>query len=294
MLELPLIEKIIYISVVSIFAIGSVVGFLHLSPGGGRYRRLLALLIAFGLCLELVMLVLRGVALKTVPLTGLFETMMVLTLVLGVTYLFLSMMIKQVWFGSVMAWLIFLLSVLSGIVAKPASQLQPEARTPWVIFHALSMTMSGTFIVFAGAMAVLFLLCRRRLKRKQIAKVLGRMPNIERLERLNILGLRWSFVLMTFGLVSGIGVAIVRSDSLAINSEEWLSDSKIIIVAVAWLIIGAILLLKDFTAIKAKAVAQMTLIAVFMTLFAIVGSTVFCGSAHDFSSDGVKTIEADK
>ena len=292
MLELPLIEKNLFISVLVIFALSSVAGVLQLFRSRDKYKQILILLIAFGVCLELIILVFRAVAVKAFPLTGLFESMIILTVVFGLTYLLLSVVIEQVWFGSIMAWLLFFMSILSAAIAHPASQLQVEAQSPWVIFHALLMVLSGTTIVFAGAMAILFLLCRRRLKKKQLAKVVGRLPNIEKLERMNILGLRICFVLMTFGLVSGAGVAIVKSKTLSMNAAEWITDPKIVIIATAWILVGAILALRRMISLKGRAIALMTIVAVFLVLFAIVGATFFCGSAHNFSVKSIDTIEA--
>jgi ABC-type uncharacterized transport system permease subunit len=294
MFELPPIENMLFLSVLAVFALGSIVGFLQLSRGRDRYRRILISLIALGVCLESLLLVFRAVAIKDIPLSGLFDSIIVLTVVLGLTYLFLSIVIKQVWFGSVMAWIIFGVSVLSAVVAKPASELHHHAKTPWIIFHGLSMALSGTMIMFAGAMSFLFLLCRWRLKQKQLTKVMGRLPNIETLERMNIVGLLACFAFMTFGLVSGIGVAMVRFNILSISVNDWLTDSKIIIIAAAWVLIGVILILKEAISLSAKRVAQMTLVAVFLILFAIVGATIFCGTAHDFSNDTTTTVGADR
>ncbi|MCK5175230.1 MAG: hypothetical protein KAR47_17685, partial [Planctomycetes bacterium] len=119
MFELPPIEKILFLSVLAVFALGSIVGFLQLSRGRDRSRRTLILLIALGICLESLLLVFRALAVGAIPLTGLFESMVVLTAVLGLTYLFLSIVIKQVWFGSVMAWIMFGMTALSAVVAKP-------------------------------------------------------------------------------------------------------------------------------------------------------------------------------
>jgi len=293
-LELPPIEKNLFISVLVIFALGSVAGVLQLFRGRDKYKQILTLLIAIGVCLELIILIFRAVAVKAFPLTGLFESMMILTVAFGLTYLLLSIVIEQVWFGAVMAWLLFFISILSAAIAHPASRLQVEAQSPWVIFHALLMVLSGTTILFSGAMAILFLLCRRWLKRKQLARVVGRLPNIEKLEKMNVLGLTICFVLMTFGLVSGAGVAIVRSETLSMSAAEWMTDPKIVIIETAWILVGIILTLRQMVSLKGRAIAQMTIVAVFLVLFAIVGATFFCGSAHDFSAGPVNSIEAGK
>lgn len=291
MLELPIVEKSIFYSVLIVYLLAALVGFLQLS-GADKYRRILISLIAFGVSLESVILVFRAAAIKAVPLTGLFESMIVLTVVFGLTYLFLSIMIKQVWFSSVMSWIIFVMAILSAAVARPASQLQDIAKTPWAIVHGLSMALSGAMISFATAMAILFLLCRQRLKNKQVMKVIGKIPNIEKLEHMNLFGLKACFVFMTFGLVSGIGMAVLKSDTLQISIYDWLTDSKIIIIAAAWILIGMILTFRHTLALKGKSIAQITMLAFFLILFAIIGASVFCGSAHDFGSNETpETIE---
>lgn len=291
MLELPIIEKSIFYSVLIVYLLAALVGFLQLS-GADKYRRILISLIAFGVSLESVILVFRAAAIKAIPLTGLFESMIVLTIVFGLTCLFLSIMIKQVWFSSVMSWIIFVMAILSAAVARPASQLQDIARTPWVIVHGLSMALSGAMISFATAMAILFLLCRQRLKNKQVMKVIGKIPNIEKLEHMNLFGLKACFVFMTFGLVSGIGMAVLKSDTLQISIYDWLTDSKIIIIAAAWILVGMILTFRHTLALKGKSIAQITMLAFFLILFAIIGASVFCGSAHDFGSNETpETIE---
>ncbi len=291
MLELPIVEKSIFYSVLIVYLLAALVGFLQLS-GADKYRRILISLIAFGVSLESVILVFRAAAIKAIPLTGLFESMIVLTIVFGLTCLFLSIMIKQVWFSSVMSWIIFVMVILSATVARPASQLQDIARTPWVIVHGLSMALSGAMISFATAMAILFLLCRQRLKNKQVMKVIGKIPNIEKLEHMNLFGLKACFVLMTFGLVSGIGMAVLKSDTLQISIYDWLTDSKIIIIAAAWILVGMILTFRHTLALKGKSIAQITMLAFFLILFAIIGASIFCGSAHDFGSNETpETIE---
>lgn len=291
MLELPIVEKCIFYSVLIVYLLAGLVGFLQLS-GANKYRRILISLIAFGVSLESVILVFRAVAIKSIPLTGLFESMIVLTIVFGLTFLFLSIAIKQVWFTSVMSWIIFVMTILSAFVAKPANQLHDMVRTPWVIAHGLSMALSGAMVSFATAMAILFLLSRQRLKNKEITKVIGKIPNIEKLEHLNLLGLKACFVFMTFGLVSGIGMAVIKSDALEISAHDWLTDSKIIIITVAWILVGMILTFRKALALRGKSIAQMTMLSFFLILFAIIGASIFCGSAHDFGSkETPKTIE---
>jgi ABC-type uncharacterized transport system permease subunit len=165
--------------------------------------------------------------------------------------------------------------------------LQEAARTPWVIVHALSMALGGAMIVFAAAMGALFLWSRRRLKSNQLLKLFGRMPTIENLEKLNLLGLNLSFAAMTFGLVSGVGLVVVKSGGLGMTPVDWLTDSKIVLVALAWIILLVTLMVRHAFALTGKRIAYATFVVCFLILFAFIGSKIFCKSDHDFEKNAV-------
>ena len=293
MLTLPLRETVIFVLVVAIYLAAAVIGVLQLRLRGEKHRRFLLPLVSLAVTLEAVILVFRAVAIGAVPLTGLFESMIVLTIVFGLTYLFLSIAIQQVWFGSVMVWVILALVLLAGVVAEPAAQAHSAAATPWAIVHAVAMILGGAAAMLAMASAVLYLLARRKLKHKDLFGVLGKVPSIEKLERMNLLGLKSCFVLITFGLVSGIGLA-ATSTSLNMTARDWLTDAKIVLVAVVWLLLGAIMVLCRTVKLKEKTIAHVTIVAFALILFAVVGTSVFCGTAHRFAGNDIETTEQTK
>jgi ABC-type uncharacterized transport system permease subunit len=290
MLSLPIPEIIIFAFVIALFLAAAIAGILQLPAGGEKYKRFLLPLVSLAVTLEAVMLIFRAVAIKAVPLTGLFESMIVLTIVFGLIYLFVSIAIQQVWFGSVMVWVIFGLIILAAIVAEPASQAHAAAATPWAIAHGIAMILSGAAAMLATASAVLYLLGRRKLKQKKVMQVLGRVPNIESLERMNLFGLKACFVLMTFGLAGGVGLA-ATSTSLNMTAFDWLTDPKIVLITLAWLLLGSILALWRTVKLREKTIAYVTLLAFALILFAVVGTSVFCGSDHDFDRSKVESAE---
>lgn len=291
MLELPAKEMIIFVSVVVLYLAAAIVGIVQLWPSGERYRRLLLPVVSLAVCLEAVLLIFRAVAIKAVPLTGLFESMIVLTIVFGLVFLFFSIAIRQVWFGSIMVWVILIMILLAGAVARPASEPRPIASTPWAVVHGIAMVLSGALIMFATANAFLYLLGASRLKHKKVMKVLGRVPNIEKLKGLTVFGLRGSFVLMTIGLASGFGMAIVKSTAIQMSLLDWLIDAKIVLIIASWIILAVILILHGAAALKDKATAYLTMVLFFLILFAITGTAVFCGTKHDFADNNTSIVE---
>lgn len=287
MLELPIKEIIVFASVVILYLAAAIIGVVQLSDSSNRYRRLLLPIVSLAVCLEAVLLIFRAVAIKAIPLTGLFESMIVLTIVFGLVFLFFSIAIRQVWFCSVMVWIILAMILMAGVVAEPASEAYPLAATPWAIAHGIAMILSGALIVFTTANAFLYLLGARRLKQKKAIKVLGRVPNIERLKKLNIFGLKACFVLITFGLVSGFGLVMVKSTDIQMSIFDWLTDAKIVLIIISWILLGTMLALRHMGVIKDKAIAYITMVVFFLILFAIIGTAVLCSTKHTFSKSNI-------
>jgi ABC-type uncharacterized transport system permease subunit len=293
MLSLPISELIIFTSTIILYLIASIVGILQLREGGEKFKRLLCPIICLAITLEAVILISRAVAIQAVPLTGIFESMIVLTIVFGLIFMFVGVAIQQVWFASVMVWVIFGLIILAAIVAEPASQAHIAASTPWAIVHAFAMILSGAAAMLATASSVLYLLGRKKLKQKKVLQVLGKVPNLEKLERMNIFGLKACFILMTFGFASGIGLA-ATSKSLNMTAIDWLTDAKIVLIALIWILLGLILLLWHTIKLRKKIIAYVTLVTFALILFAVVGTSVFCGTGHDFVGKNVENIEQNK
>ena len=279
MFNLPFPENMIFAFVVVIYIAGTIVGILQLLSGGEKYKRFLIPLVSLAVTLEAVILIYRAVAIKAIPLTGLFESMIVLTIVFGLTYLFFSIAIQQVWFGSVMVWVILGLVLMAGLVAEPASEPDSIAATPRAIAHGITMILGGASTVFATASSFLYLLGSNRLKSKKVMQVLGRVPNIEKLEQMILLGIRASFVLITTGLIIGMGLVSVVGTGIV----RWLTDLKVICIIAAWVLLGIILLLNRLLLVKGKVRAYMTIAVFVFILFAILAAT-FLGTTHDFNN----------
>lgn len=287
MFELPIPEMVIFIVVAAIYFAAALVGVLqllavHRMPYGSveKCRRFLLPLISLAVVLESVILILRAVELKAIPLTGLFESMIVLTIVFGLVFLFLSIAIEQVWFSSIMVWVIFALIVMTGVVARPASEPLKIAATPWAIAHGIAMILGGASITFATANAIIYLLGKRRLKQKKVMQVFGRIPNIEKLEWMTIFGMRAGFVLITIGMISGVGLITL----LGTGITKWLADGKVIPFVVAWVLLLVSLIFNRQLLHRGKIRAYITIVVFALILFAILGAALLGTTQHDFSS----------
>ena len=279
---LSIFELVMFASVVAVYIAAAVTSVLQVVAGGRMYRHFLVAFVSIAAAMETVILLLRGIAINAVPLTGLFESLIVLTIVFSLMYLFLSITIKQVWFDSVMVWIILLVVLIAGGVAAPASRPLAIASRPWAIVHGIAMILGGASLTFAAASAVLYLLGRNELKNKKFMRVLGKIPNLEKLERMNVHALEACFLFVTFGIVSGIGIAAINSAALGISFAGWLVDSKIVLIVIIWALLGITLILKRTITLNGKTTAYLTITAFILILFALAGTAVFCKTKHNF------------
>jgi hypothetical protein len=288
MLQLPLAEKLLFLSVMLMCLHAAVLGVRQLRSEGARPRLFLFLAVIFAILLEGALLGVRAKSIESFHLTGLFDSMLVLTVVFGVTFLILSLGIRQVWFGSVMSWLILFMVFLAGFVAKPAAQLQAVAISPWVSVHAALMVLFGVAIAFTAGVAFLFLVCRWKLNHNQIINVIGKIPNFLFLGKANGIMLIACFVLMTFGMVSGIGLAVFKSTSLGINASDWIFDAKMLLIVFTWAALGLTLLLRRLVFLSSKSIAIATIVIFTLILLGLISTSLFDKTAHDFASNTVQ------
>jgi len=73
---------------------------------------------------------------------------------------------------------------------------------------------------------------------------------------------------------------------------SWFFDSKAILVMAVWALIGIILALKSLARMKGKTIAYVTIIAFVLIIFAIIGTSVFCDTQHDFGKLEANNVEA--
>jgi len=276
--DLPVLEAILLLLLVAVHTAAGTLATLQLARRHRRHESLLVSCILVAVVLDAALLGLRGMSIKAVPLTGLFDSLIVLAFIFGVLYLWVKPAVEQVWFGSLLVWVILGVVLTAALVARPASQPQDVARTPWAVAHAGFMILAAASIVFAAANSALYLLSSYRLKHRGVMQVLGRIPNMEALARMNRLGVRIGLILLTVGIASGL-----RLSSLDIGIARWLADSKVICIIIAWCLLGATVVLDRLGLLRIKVRAYVTLAAFGLIIVAIIGVTIAGATRHSFS-----------
>jgi len=149
--------------------------------------------------------------------------------------------------------------------------------------HGMAMICGAAMIMLAAISGVLYLLSSDRLKKNPV-KAIGIFPSIQKLERYNVFGLKAAFILITIGLVSGIGGARMSMESLDKPLSELLFDSKTMGIGIVWLLLGLILAARRLQIIRERQTAWISVVAFIFVVFAFAGSAIFCASTHDFAA----------
>jgi ABC-type uncharacterized transport system permease subunit len=282
MSSLPVSQLVLLFAAGSFYVAASIAGMLQLLASSSDFRRVIISAITCGAALLLAMLVLRAVEISAIPLTGVFESTVLLVLICSTSAIVLVRKIRGIWFGSVAAWLIFGIDIIAVALAVPASRPGAAAATPWAIIHGITMICAAAAAAFAAAAALLYLGGAAALKRKKLFKVLGKLPSLETLESICARGVIVSIALIAAGLGGGMAMAAANSGTLGIGIRQWLSDPKSVCVIGALIVLASAAMLRRRRVVGGKGLSLATLLAFFLLIWAVVGSTVFCGSRHDF------------
>jgi ABC-type uncharacterized transport system permease subunit len=265
-------EIVLLVLLGGVFSAAAVLSVLRFGAGGEKYRAYLPVCVSAGIVIEVVILAVRAVIIKGFPLTSLFESMLFLTIIFSFAYLFLNRIFPQVWFDSMMVWMIILLAAATVFAVQPAGRVHKAAATLPAILHGAAMLLGGACVMFSTAAAIVYLVGSSKLKHKQIVQVIGRVPNFQRLERMMLAGMKVGFLFITVGLVGGILVAAAKSDSLGMGISDWLKDAKILAIAAAWLLLGVMLALEYAASLNSNMVAYAAIAVFVLVLFAIAGT----------------------
>lgn len=281
-MNLPITEWLILVAAILLYGGAAGVTGLQLARGDKHGSRLLVHFFAMAVVLQAVLLMFRAAAIHAIPLAGFFDSLLVLTLLFGLIFLILGMAVREAWFGFLMSLSNLILLAASIFFAGPPTQAAAPARHAWAYFHAGAMILGEGFILLAAVAAVIYLLGSRRLKRGQAEKVLGLMPNLQKLEWLNAIGLLGATILISLGFLSGILGAWIDSAREWSKFTGWLHTPAFLGIAGVWLLLLLVFLGHRLGWLRGRRMAWAAIILfLIIALTWVVGVTLGRGR-HDF------------
>jgi ABC-type transport system involved in cytochrome c biogenesis permease subunit len=248
-----------------------------------RLRRILSLAFgAAGLLAHTIYLGHRAVADKICPLTTSYDSLLVLSWILAVTYLSVHWYYPRVTIGIFALPLIVGLVVLAAFLGEEGRRVLVGSLRIWGPVHG---ALIGAVAVFVGSVAgVMYLVQVRRLKTKHLPSELLDLPSLELLERINRQGITVAFPMLTIGF--GIGLLLALRQMQEGAEEIRLLDPKVIFGILVWLAFAVLLKVQSQPQFRGRKVAVLTIVGFCLLLFTMVGVDLLLPSWHHAVTGG--------
>lgn len=166
--------------------------------------------------------------------------------------------------------------ILIAALVPPHAPPSPGARTWWVHVHALTSLAGVASFVVASAVALMYLLQRRQLKRKALGPLMQRLPSLDALDRLNYRAITLGFPLFTLSLVAGVVLAVSKDPA-------WWSRWTVALSLLIWVLYALLLHVRIGAGRRGPRVAYLTLAAFVLALLVVCGIAFLGDQLHTLS-----------
>lgn len=212
-----------------------------------------------GFILHTISIILRGVAVGTMPITGLYDSVALIAWFVVLAYFFVEHLIRIKTLGVLMLPIAAVLMVLAGTHYNPThvEGLDRILRAPAVDLHLAAIFVAyASFLLAAGA-GILYLLQERQLKRKQVGAFFRRLPPLDVLDDLESRAVSFGVPFITAGLILGIIRAIQFIPS-------WMSDPLVVLALITWVFYVCYLVLRYFAGWAGQRAAWLAIIGLIL------------------------------
>jgi len=234
-----------------------------------RLRRPVRLVFAgAGLFAQTLFLVYRGEEIGTLPLSSLYDWLLVLSWLLVGLYLYLALRHTDLALGVFLLPVVLVLVATAWWVVDRSPRSLPDVIGFWGMIHGGLLALGTVAVVAAFVAGLMYLVQVRRLKAKQRPARGLRLPSLERLETFNRQSITLAFPLLTLGLVLGLGLAVYQR---RVDTAVVLRDPKVISMVVTWLFFAVLLHARYRPELRGRKIVYLTIVAFGFLLFTLVG-----------------------
>jgi ABC-type transport system involved in cytochrome c biogenesis permease subunit len=236
-------------------------------------------LTALGWVVQTAYLVNLARAGQRVPMTSVFESLLVLSWIFAAIGLYLMARApKPVAVGTFVLPLVVGLTVVAGTSAPREADwgiVRGGATAFWGSVHGLFLLAGAVSTCVAFAAGLMYLAQANRLKQKRASRFGFSLPSLEQSERLNRGAITLAFPLLTFGLLIGLVLTVTSRGGAAAGSPgdaglTW-TDPKVVSALAMWLVFAVLLHARFRPAMRGRNVMILTIVAFAFLVFTWVG-----------------------
>ncbi len=214
------------------------------------------------------------------PVSGAFEAFLFLATVVSLAALVLDWYRKLAVLvvGTLpLAVVTTLLAIMLALAPAAAGGTQ-SVSSAWTVVHVfIAMGSYGAFAI-AFVTGILYLVEQRSLKQHASASILGLMPSLEAVARVNVRSIAVGAALLAGGIV--VGYLRARKEFFG-KGPEWRVDPKIIVSTLTFAVYTAVLVLSARPAFRGRRTALASVLS-FLLVMANFSTSLFGSGIHRF------------
>jgi cytochrome c-type biogenesis protein CcsB len=150
-----------------------------------------------------------------------------------------------------------------------SAPIPPEMRSPWLPIHVTLAFLGNAVFGIAFAVSLVYLFQEGRLKSRRGAWLLGRLPSLEQLDRLNYRCLVWGFPLLSLGMVTG---AIWAANTWG---HFWSGEAREVLSVLTWLVYAGLLQFRLTGGLRGRRAATLTIVGFALVVISYVSISLF-------------------
>ncbi|MGQ9695175.1 MAG: c-type cytochrome biogenesis protein CcsB [Thermodesulfobacteriota bacterium] len=236
-----------------------------------------SLAIGLGFLMHTSALVFRYLEAGYTPITNLHEALSFFAWSIIAVYLLLQMKYRVEVLGAFISPLAIIMILLASIFPCEIFPLPPALRSFWLPIHVALAFLGNAMFAVAFAVAIMYLLQERQIKKKKIGSVYHRLPSLRVLDELNYRCLTWGFPLMTLGIVSGS----VWAQSAWGTYWSW--DPKETWSLITWFVYAALLHGRLTIGWRGRKAAVLAIVGFASVVFTFLGVNLLLTGLHGYN-----------
>lgn len=209
-----------------------------------------------------------------VPMSTVFESLMVLSWIFAAIGLYLMVQSPKLAVGPFVLPIVLALTSVAGLAAPRRSDWGDAwagATSFWGSVHGLFLLAGAVCTCVAFAAGLMYLAQARRLKTKRPPRFGFTLPSLEQSERLNRGAIVLAFPLLTFGLLIGLILTVTAHAATPERPTLSWTDPKVLSALTMWLVFAVLLHARFRPAMRGRGVVVLTIIAFAFLVFTWVG-----------------------
>ena len=259
--------------------IGATIGFvMHVATQKRGARKAAFAILGSAFSLHTVIILLRWIKAGHIPLVNMHETLSFFAWSISAFFMIFQWKERVKSLGAFVVPIATFAMIGAAFYSKKIAPLPPALQSWWLPLHATICLIAYGVFALAFAIAVMYIIQERQIKKKQLGPFFRRLPSLQTLDKLGQLSLKIGFPLLTLGIITGA----LWADSAWGSYWSW--DPKETWSLITWLLYAALLHQRLAVGWRGRRAAYMTIIAFGVLLFTFIGVNFVLPGLHSYST----------